>query len=552
MPKFDVFISFSTADRKTVEGICGYLERYGYRCFVSYRDIPPGTIWSSNIPPAIKDSSLMVAVFSKDFNVSKETSRELDIASKNNIPILTFKVSDTVMSDSKEYYLSILNWIDAFPNPENYFGKLKESIEKLIGKPERGYLIDEEIRKQQEVEKEQKAREEREQLRRELEIERDRRRHEEKMRELSEQQRVWLEHKLEADRQSTANENNKYEKRKTPPPTPVPQWWEWVKRYIWLIVILLLLVVLGVVLLKGGMLPIRKTVAPVDTVAQLSVDGDTVPEALLHQLSSQEQHQTEQEQSVVQAVSPVEQKKEEPVQQSSSSVSVRQEKGNLLFTVNGVEFKMVKVEGGKFKMGTINYTSAWNEKTKQFEIKDTIFDLYKWDITVSDFYIGDVEVSNSLWNAVMGKSCRGGHNDHFWDTFPVDSVSWDDAQLFIKTLNEKTGKKFRLPTRDEWQYAARGGQKSQGYKYSGSNNIDEVAWYRENYKYVVHRSRGKKKNELGLYDMSGNVSEWIDRENSACGGTWYSYESDCTVLSCISLKSTTSYQGYGLRLVLDY
>lgn len=586
MPKYDVFISFSTADRKTVEGICGYLERYGYRCFVSYRDIPPAVSWPSFISSAIKDSSLMVAVFSKDFNVSNETERELTIASKNNIPILTFKVSDTVMSDSKEYFLANLNWIDAFPNPENYFGKLKESIEKLIGKPERGYLIDEEIRKQQEVEKEQKAREEREKLRRELEIERARRIEEEKRRRMSEQERVWLEHKLQADRQSTAKENDKKKMRKTPPPKPVPQWWVWVKRHILLIAILLLLVVLGIVLVKGGMLPIRKTVAPVDSIAQLTENGDTVPEALLHQLSSQEQSvvrtneltqvqstvqagQVAQEkatvqtepvgQPTVQAVSPVEQKKEEPVQQSSASVSVRQEKENLLFTVNGVEFKMVKVEGGTFWMGATEEQGDYG----MFSEKP------KHKVTLSGYYIGETEVTQELWKAVMGDNPSyvsfKGEN-----CLPVEHVSWNDVREFIEKLNGVTGRQFRLPTEAEWEYAARGGKKSKGYRFSGSNNLDEVAWYGGNSGRKTHPVKGKEPNELGLYDMTGNVYEWCndwfgdyssgsqvnpkgskkDSQRVVRGGNSVCEGWACAVCKRSGYAPTLRFDGYGFRLVM--
>ena len=151
MAKYDVFISYSSFDQKVVEGICGYLERYDYRCFVAYRDIPAGVSWPAAIPPAIKASTLMVVVFSKDFNATPQTDRELNIASNNNKPILTFKISDAEMTDSKEYFLSDKNWIDAFPEPEKYFGKLKESVERLVGKPMLGNQVDSVPYKRQEV-----------------------------------------------------------------------------------------------------------------------------------------------------------------------------------------------------------------------------------------------------------------------------------------------------------------------------------------------------------------------------------------------------------------
>lgn len=117
--RYDVFISYSSDDQKVVEGVCGYLERKGYRCFVAYRDIPRGVVWASAITDAIDASAMMVVVFSNAFNVSSQTDREIELASENHIPILTYRVTDTEMTGAKKYYLKNLNWIDAFPNPEN-------------------------------------------------------------------------------------------------------------------------------------------------------------------------------------------------------------------------------------------------------------------------------------------------------------------------------------------------------------------------------------------------------------------------------------------------
>lgn len=170
-------------------------------------------------------------------------------------------------------------------------------------------------------------------------------------------------------------------------------------------------------------------------------------------------------------------------------VGVKPLPNNGVITVNGVSFKMVKVTGGTFLMGSTSGEN--NEKPVH-------------SVTLSDYYIGETEVTRELWQAVMGSNPSGFNGNKL----PVEYVSWYDCQTFITKLNELTGQNFRLPTEAEWEFAAKGGTQSKGYTYSGSNTIGGVAWYYSNSSSNTHVVATKAPNELGLYDMSGNVWEW--------------------------------------------
>ena len=161
---------------------------------------------------------------------------------------------------------------------------------------------------------------------------------------------------------------------------------------------------------------------------------------------------------------------------------------------DGISIDMVKVEAGTFMMGAISEMKNPYDNEKP---------LHQVTLT-NDYYMGKYEVTQALWQAVMGK------NPSYFkgDNLPVNYVRWKDCQRFISKLNSRTGRKFRLPTEAEWEYAARGGKKSRGYQYSGSSNISDVAWYDGNSGDKTHPVGTKQANELGIYDMTGNVLEW--------------------------------------------
>lgn len=173
--------------------------------------------------------------------------------------------------------------------------------------------------------------------------------------------------------------------------------------------------------------------------------------------------------------------------------------------VNGVDFTMVFVKGGLHKD-----TGCLTEKPDS---------IGEYTITIKDFYIGETEVTQALWKSVMGNN-----PSHFkGDDLPVENVSWFDAESFISKLNLLTGRDFYLPTKDEWKYAAQGGVKSKGYVFYGSNTPDSVAWYLDNAGGTTHAVKTKSPNELGLYDMTGNVREMSFNKEHWCqveGGSW--------------------------------
>ena len=224
--------------------------------------------------------------------------------------------------------------------------------------------------------------------------------------------------------------------------------------------------------------------------------------------------------------------------------------------VNDISFKMIPVEGGTFTMG------ATSEMTEPFDDEKPTH-----QVTLSSYYIGETEVTQALWKAVMGSN----PSNFKGDDLPVEQVSWDDCQTFISKLNALTGKRFRLPTEAEWEFAARGGNKSCGYQYSGGDELSEVAWFVGNSGDRTHAVGTKIANELSIYDMSGNVCEWCSdnyvayssdsqvnpsssgsgANRSFRGGSWINRNRKCRVSNRFSVDFNNRYDGLGLRLALS-
>ena len=221
---------------------------------------------------------------------------------------------------------------------------------------------------------------------------------------------------------------------------------------------------------------------------------------------------------------------------------------------NDINIDMVFVEGGTFMMGSEDHESDSDEKPLH-------------QVQLSDFYIGKYEVTQAEWTSVM----KYNPSNIKGDKRPVECVSWFQVQIFISKLSTKTGRYYRLPTEAEWEYAARGGSKSKGYKYSGSNELDKVAWFYDNCEHQTHPVGTKAPNELGIYDMSGNVHEWcsghydnlyysksplINPQGAETGeflvfrgGSWYSDEIYCRIANRNYNSAELKNFSLGFRLV---
>lgn len=228
----------------------------------------------------------------------------------------------------------------------------------------------------------------------------------------------------------------------------------------------------------------------------------------------------------------------------------------LLSSCSTVEtIDMVLVKGGSFYMGSADTDADPDEREIRL-------------VTVEDFYIGKYEVTQAQWVSIMKKNPSIFRNEDS----PVECVSWDDAQLFVDRLNKKTGRHYRLPTMEEWEYAALGGTNSKSYRYSGSDSLINIAWMIDNSSETTHRVGLLQANALGIYDMTGNVHEWcINKYDSNYyvldtimnkefdiedirvykGGSWASYAKHCRISNINYNSREMRNFTIGLRLAED-
>lgn len=265
----------------------------------------------------------------------------------------------------------------------------------------------------------------------------------------------------------------------------------------------------------------------------------------------------------------------------------------LTIQVGDIQFNMIRVEGGTLEIGATKEQGAFAEKNEY----------PAHCITLPTYYIGQFLVTQNLWKKVMGTNHShfqyneekidrtktimkaasialfpiiagtkyifdkiNGISDFEWDRghYPMENLSYNDALKFVRQLSKMTNKNFDLPTEEEWEYAARGGQKSQHYRFAGSNHIEDVAWYRQNSSLNTHPVGEKQPNELGIYDMSGNVWEWTkskahqyntdispeDKMYIRRGGSVFHVSKNCRVSFRYETERSKHNMGSGLRVVL--
>lgn len=466
--QYDVFISYSHYDyidenkevipNNPVSEIMQLLKDNHISYWIDEKGIFHGDEFLELLAENIENSKILLFLSSKNSNKSDWTSKEISAATQWKKKIIPVRLDDSSYNRKVMLQISDLDYVEYYKNPALAQQSLIRSIQKYKKEYEEKHAKEEQERQRQEKEKKELA----------------------------------LAEKRRKEQEELANE---------------------ITRAIQTIST-------SEEVLEKKRLEQKKQI---DTIDSKSKQKDLLLALEKSNLSAFEERTqcrllSEQIDSLNSEINSLKQEIEKVAEEAVRKERERLEKENeerketvLTFTVKGVSFKMVKVEGGTFTMGATE------------EQGDDAFDwerpAHKVTLT-DDYYIGQTEVTQALWTAVMGS------NPSYFkgDKLPVEQVDWYDCQTFIKKLDgllsdQLGGMRFALPTEAQWEFAARGGNKSKGYKYAGSNNIDDVAWYIDNSDKQMYPVAQKRPNELDLYDMSGNVWEWCQ--------DWYDdYSSD--------------------------
>ena len=531
-----VFISHSSKDRNFANAICHTLESNGVRCWIAPRDIMPGKPYGAAIIDAIEKCGIMVVVFTSNANDSVPVNNEIERAVNKGAIVIPVRFQDIAPSKNLEFFISSNHWLDAFTDPiEEHLEKLSNTIKTLFENTD-SILTDEKVVK--ETVPETKAtlpmsEGEKEEIdikkiaaKKGLEMQAERLFESNKHAEAIEvYKKLIADHTNGNDAEAhfyryqihhIESEQARFESKKDSDPSEAE----------------------------------KNSTDVKEGLSGASEDEKEVRDDIKVSKSKEVKN------GQATGISAVKQKKVDEVTKEVIKVSSLKEI-KLQNIISQIEANMVYVEGGTFTMGSTSEKSKNHEKLAHA-------------VMLSSFRINKYVVTQEEWVAVMGNNPSKYEYDR---GCPVEQISWNTAQKFIGKLNNMTGGNYRLPTEAEWEYAARGGNKSKRYRYSGGDDYGKVAWYEGNSKAHPHPVGQKQPNELGLYDMSGNVWEWcsdwyhqeyyanspsqnpkgpsIGKERVLRGGAFSNSITSCTVAERFSMRPSISAWCYGFRLARD-